>query len=134
MAAPQHLGRQFAGLVKDYRATATYQTGMSFRAAASPRDLEDPEKAAGTCGAVTNHFDGWLKHNTDSRTQRRQEQMGNKHAFNVVNDHAVDWTARQFFPDASVPHIEPVDDYKAKLTSHFGTKEYRENLKRRRGS
>lgn len=139
MAASDHLGPQFNSIVSDYHDNAEYPTERHANSGkkgwghglSTPHDLLDPEVATGSCGAVTDHFDSWVKHNTGNDVTHKQEHVGRKHQFNSYNGQAVDWTARQFFPNASVPHVEPLDQYKAKLQKHFRTKQYKETLSQR---
>jgi hypothetical protein len=102
---------QFARHVEDFRQTSWPTPDWMTNVPGSPKDLEDPQKCAGWCGAISDRFEDFMR----DRGHEMTSGYGTPgHVYSVHQGHAVDWTARQFWPDASVPHVEPEADYVAR--------------------
>lgn len=104
MSAPEHLGQQFSHLVEEH--AKRYRESYS-----------DPEICVGECSNAAADFEEAAYHHGVRGVGHEvyEGEGAGYHAYNSYRGHAVDWTARQFFPTAEVPHVEPLKTYTEKL-------------------
>lgn len=104
MSAAEHLGQQFAGVVADFHS----RYGSSY---------SEPDICVGECSNASDAFENHA-YRAGLRgvgTSVYEGDGAGYHSYNTYKGHAVDWTARQFFPQAEVPHIEPERAFRNRL-------------------
>lgn len=84
--------------------------------------FSDPEVCKGSCEGASGVFLSDLRRHggRGGMIEVYSEGMPSSHVVNVSEGHVIDWTARQFDPNASVPHIEPVKSYTSRFQNVWG--------------
>jgi putative SOS response-associated peptidase YedK len=74
--------------------------------------MSNPGRASGSCQVVSDAYYEWLRSQGEKRVARTLYFVGDvEHHVVRHNGIIVDWTYRQFDPDAPVPIIESQDKY-----------------------
>lgn len=109
---------------------------QQFESFASDPKWADPKGAEGQCydasSAFARHIGAKIAHYTNPRNavlsewarhDMENEEGGLGHVAVHVGGHVVDWTARQFWPDAPHPLVESRSDY-SKRFERFETEDH----------
>ncbi len=78
---------------------------------AFPAKMVDPQRASGSCRTVSDAYHGYLRQRGEKAERSMVFKDGTEHHIVLHRGHVVDWTARQFDPEAAVPIVLPEDKY-----------------------